>query len=76
VLLEKYYYDDHIEEDVIGRGYSMRGNAVHTKFWQGNLKAKDHQNTWMRMEDNIKMDHEETGCESVDWIHLAQEKAQ
>jgi len=27
-------------------------------------------------EDNIKMDHEETECEGVDWIHLALDNVQ
>jgi hypothetical protein len=27
---------------------------------------------WCREEDNIGMDLKETGCEDVDWIHLAQ----
>jgi hypothetical protein len=27
-------------------------------------------------EDNIKTDFKEIGCESVDWIQLAQDKAQ
>jgi hypothetical protein len=28
------------------------------------------------MEDNIKMDTVKTGCEVVDWIHLAQDRVQ
>jgi hypothetical protein len=38
----------------------MHGSPVHTKFWQGNLKEKDYQKTQMRIEDNIKIDLEET----------------
>jgi len=29
-----------------------------------------------RREDYIKMEHTEIGCESVDWIHLAQYRVQ
>ena len=27
-----------------------------------------------RWVDNIKMDHQEVGCESMDWIELAQDR--
>jgi len=27
-----------------------------------------------RWEDNIKMDHQEVGCERMDWIDLAQDR--
>jgi len=27
-----------------------------------------------RWEDNIKMDHQEVGCEGMDWIDLVQER--
>jgi hypothetical protein len=30
--------------------------------------------TGRRLEDNIKMDFEELGCGSVDWIYLAQDR--
>jgi hypothetical protein len=29
-----------------------------------------------RREDNIRMDLREMGCESVDWMHLAQDRGQ
>jgi hypothetical protein len=32
--------------------------------------------TRRRWEDNIKKDLRETGCEFVDWIHLAQDRDQ
>jgi hypothetical protein len=30
----------------------------------------------LRWEDNIRMDHKETGCEVVDWIHKAHDREQ
>ena len=31
--------------------------------------------TWIaQMEDNIKMDLQEVGCESMDWIYVAQDR--
>jgi hypothetical protein len=27
-----------------------------------------------RWEDNIKIDHQEVGCEGIDWIELAQDR--
>jgi len=41
-----------------------------------NLKGRDHLETWCRWEDNIKMDLKEIGCEDMDRIHMAQERAQ
>jgi len=33
-------------------------------------------NPTLRWEDNIKMDHKETGWEGVDWIRLAKDRDQ
>jgi hypothetical protein len=43
---------------------------MHTKFWLGNLKGRDH------LEDNIRMDVRELGWKDVDWIQLAQDSDQ
>jgi len=32
------------------------------------------ENPWRRWEDNTKMYSQEVGCESVDWIDLAQDR--
>jgi hypothetical protein len=48
---------------------------MHTKFWSENLKRP----LWGLIhicEDNIKMSHEDTGCNVVDWIQLAQDRDQ
>jgi hypothetical protein len=43
-----------------------------TGFWWGNLREGDH---WGDPSvDNIKMDLREMGCESMDWIELAQDR--
>jgi len=46
----------------------------YTEFWWGNLRERDH------LEDTcvdgriIKMDLQEVGCDSMDWIKLAQDR--
>jgi len=44
---------------------------MHIAFWVEKLKAPTH-----RLEDNIRMDLREIGCEGVDWIHLIQDRVQ
>jgi len=48
---------------------------VYTVFWYGDLMEKK---TLViprcRWEDNIKMDLQEVGCWSMDWIELAQDR--
>jgi hypothetical protein len=47
---------------------------VYTGFWWGNLRERDHlEDPVIRLEDNIKMDLQEVGWGSMDWIDLAQE---
>jgi hypothetical protein len=41
-----------------------------TEFWLGKLRERDH----LEDEDNIKMDLQEVGCGSMDWIELAQDR--
>jgi len=45
---------------------------VHTGFWWGNLKQRNHGSHRHRWEDNIKMDLKGRGWEGMVWIHLAQ----
>ena len=44
-----------------------------TGFWWGNLRERDHLGE-QDLEDNIKMDLQEVGCRSMDWIELAQDR--
>jgi hypothetical protein len=49
----------------------VENKTVHTGFWWGNLKEKDHlENT--SGEVRIKMDLKEIGWRGVDWIYLTQ----
>jgi hypothetical protein len=48
---------------------------VYTGCWWGNLKGKrPFGRPGYRWKDNIKMDLQEVGCESMDWIDLAQDR--
>ena len=48
---------------------------MYTGFWWGNLKGKrPFGRPGYRWEDNIKMDLQEVGCESMDWVDLAQDR--
>jgi len=38
---------------------------------EGKRPLRRHRHMW---EDNIKMDHREVGCSSMDWIELAQDR--
>jgi hypothetical protein len=38
---------------------------------EGKRPLRRHRRRW---EDNIKMDHQEVGCGSMDWIELAQDR--
>ena len=50
----------------------VRGET-YTGFWWGNLRGKRPLGRpRRRWEDNIKMDLQEVGCGSVDWIDLDQ----
>jgi hypothetical protein len=50
---------------------------TYIKFLSENLKRKDRlEDFWHRWEDNMNMDLREMGFESVDWIHLAQDRVQ
>jgi hypothetical protein len=46
-----------------------------TKFWSENLKGKPLGRPMHKWENNITMDLREIGCVSVDWKHLAQDRA-
>jgi hypothetical protein len=53
---------------VWGRG------EVHTGFWRGNLRERDHlEDRGLDRSINIKMDLREVGCGAMDWIDLAQD---
>jgi hypothetical protein len=48
---------------------------VYIGIWWGNLRERDHfEDTKGRWEDNIKIDLQEVGCGSMDWIELAQDR--
>ena len=48
---------------------------VHTGFWWGDLRERDHlAYPIRRWQDNIKMDLQEVGCGGMDWIELAQDR--
>ena len=47
---------------------------MYTGFWLGNLRERDHLEDPDVYEDNIKMDLQEVGCGSMDWIELAQDR--
>ena len=49
----------------------MTGEA-YTGFWWG--KLREAWETQRRWEDNIKVDLQEVGCESLDWIELAENR--
>jgi len=53
----------------------MGRREAYIGFWWGNLRDRDHLgDPGVRWEDNIKMDLEEVGCGSLDWIELAQDR--
>jgi hypothetical protein len=48
---------------------------MHTKFGSENVNGKDHsEDLSRRWEDNIRMDHRESGWGGVDWIQLAEDR--
>jgi hypothetical protein len=50
---------------------------MHTKFWSENFKERDYaEDPRHRWEDNIRMDLMEIVWESMDRLHLAQDKDQ
>jgi hypothetical protein len=51
-------------------GGTCRGEE-YTEFWWGNHTERD---PGVRLEDNIKTDHQEVGCGDMDWIELDQER--
>jgi hypothetical protein len=64
---------DEFQWDKMCRAGSMHGREVCTKFWLQNLKRPPGR-LRCRWEDNIKMYLKEIGLESVDWIHLIQDR--
>jgi len=42
-----------------------------TRFWTENLQARDHSQDLSVDGSNIGIDLGRTGCEEVDWFHLA-----
>ena len=47
---------------------------MYVGLWWGNLSERDHLKDRSRWEVNIKMDHQELGCGSMDWMDLAQDR--
>ena len=55
----------------------MERGEVYTGFWWGNLRERDPLGRpRRRWENNIKMDLQEFGCGSIEWIELAQDIGQ
>jgi hypothetical protein len=48
--------------------------GAYTGFWWGNLGEEPLGKPKRRWKDNLKMDLQEMGCGSTDWIELAQER--
>jgi len=75
VLLAKYYSGYKIEKNEMGGACNTYGGRreLHTGFWYGNLRERDH------LEDpgvdggNVKMDLQEVECEGMNWIYMAQD---
>ena len=48
---------------------------VHTEFWWGDLRERDHlEDSDVDVENNIKMDLQEVEWGGMDWIDLAQDR--
>jgi hypothetical protein len=47
---------------------------MHTGFWWGNLRERDHLEDPGVDWDHIKMDLQEVGCRVMDWIKLAKDR--
>jgi len=53
----------------------MGKGEAYTRFWQENLEEIDHLgDPSVDGRINIKMDLQEVGCKSMDWIDLAQDR--
>ena len=59
-----------------GRGmYHVWGGEVHTGFWWGNLRERNHlEDPGVDGRNSIKMDLQEVGLGGMDWIDLAQDR--
>jgi hypothetical protein len=55
-------------------GKGRRDIRVHTGFLWGNLKETNRSEERHKWENNIKLDLQETGCEDISWINLAQDR--
>jgi hypothetical protein len=44
---------------------------MHTGVWWRNLKERQLERPRRKLDDNIKMDPQEVGLGSIDWINLA-----
>jgi hypothetical protein len=55
----------------VGGEYNMHGREE--KFWHENLKERVLRRSMRKWDVNIILILKETGWESVDWIHLAQD---
>jgi hypothetical protein len=49
---------------------------MHIKFWTGNLKGREFGRSSRGLEDNIRIDLREIGCEGVYWMDLGQDRDQ
>jgi hypothetical protein len=65
-----------MKEDTMDGTLGTHEREMHARCWWKYLKARDRSKTSHRWEDNIKMYLQEIGCESLDWIRVAQDRGQ
>jgi hypothetical protein len=76
VLPVLYCYDDQIMEDEMVWACGMCGDMINAyKILVANPEERRALGgLGRRMEDTIKMEFKELGCEGMNWIHLAQDR--
>jgi hypothetical protein len=71
----KYFTGDQSEKNEVGGSCSTYGNSrgVYRVLVKKTMGKRQLGRPKVRWDDNIKMDLQEVGCESIDWIELAQD---